>query len=212
MKPGRLISAAPALLLALAIPPVLLADTILDDFQVNIEPPGHPPQNSPYSAADWETETIYTTWLSQRDGINWDVGLQLFDYDLQTIGEVQYLNVREGTYDCEQPRLVVGNQGVGAAWIEERQPNRILFRSLDASGNPISPPVRIEDNFDNVARDSLNMAALDSGYILVWYDARDSSAISNTSPTKFPSASSHRPRLYCPFVTQETSTRPSGWF
>jgi hypothetical protein len=141
------------------------------------EPPGHPQQNSPYSVANWDTETIYTSWLSFRDSVNWDVALQLFDYDLQTIGEVQYLNIREGTYNCNPPRLAISSNGVGAAWIEEREPNRILFRSLDAAGNPISQPVRVEDNYEDFTRDSLNIAALESGYILVWYDERDSSSI-----------------------------------
>jgi hypothetical protein len=44
-------------------------------------------------------------------------------------------------------------------------------------GNPVSQPVRVEDNFEDFTRDSLSIAALDSGYILVWYDARYTSAI-----------------------------------
>ncbi len=165
------------IIILLSTPNNLIADTILEDFQVNIEPPGHPPQSSPYSVANWDTETIYTTWLSLRDGGNWDVAINRFDYDLQALGEASYLNVREGDYDCQQPRLVISSGGVGAAWIEAREPNRILFRSLDAQGNPLSQPVRVEDNFDNVARDTLSIAALDGGYILVWYDERDSSKI-----------------------------------
>ena len=165
------------LILALMSPLRAPADTILDDFQVNTEFPGHPPQDSPYSVANWGTQTIYTTWLSQRDGINWDVAIIRHNYDLQPIGEASYLNIREGTYPCKQPRLAISSNGVGAAWIEARNPNRIYFRSLDASGNPLSPPVRIEDNFSNIFRDSLSIAALDSGYLLVWYDGRDSSKV-----------------------------------
>ena len=47
-----------ALLLALFVPLGLPADTILDDFQVNTEFPGHPPQDSPYSVANWQMQRI----------------------------------------------------------------------------------------------------------------------------------------------------------
>ncbi len=164
-------------LLALLLPFSLQADTLLDDFQVNTEPPGHPPQDSPYSVADWGTQTIYTTFLSLHDGVNWDVALARHDYDLQPLGQTTYQNVREGTYDCLRPRLALSSQGVGAAWIEARSPNRIYFRSLDEQGNPLGPPVQVEDNFADVARDSLSIAALTNGYLLVWYDERDSSKI-----------------------------------
>ncbi len=164
-------------LLALLLPLILHADTLLDDFQVNTEPPGHPPQDSPYSVADWGTQTIYTTFLSLHDGVNWDVALARHNYDLQPLGQTTYLNVREGQYGCVRPRLALSSQGVGAAWIEARGPNRLYFRSLDAQGNPLGPPVQVEDNFADVARDSLSIAALTNGYLLVWYDARDSSKI-----------------------------------
>ncbi len=166
-----------ALLLALFIPLGLLADTILDDFQVNTEFPGHPPQDSPYSVANWQTQRIYTTFLSKHDGTNWDVALARHNYNLEPVGQTTYLNIREGTYNCLRPKLVIRSTGVGAAWIEARSPNRIIFRSLDGNGNPTCPPVRIEDDFSNVLRDSLSIAALYDGFLLVWYDGRDSSKI-----------------------------------
>ncbi|HEX7343875.1 MAG TPA: hypothetical protein VF398_06405, partial [bacterium] len=166
-----------ALLLALFIPLGLPADTILGDFQVNTEFPGHPPQDSPFSVANWQTQRIYTTFLSKHDGANWDVALARHNYDLQPVGQTTYLNVREGTYNCLRPKLVIRSTGVGAAWIEARSPNRIMFRSLDGNGNPTCPPVRVENDFSNVPRDSLSIAALYDGFLLVWYDGRDSSKI-----------------------------------
>jgi len=161
---------------ALAALPAV-ADVILDDFQANTEFPGHPPQDQPSSVADSLTGRIFTTWLSQRDGTNWDVALQRFDYDLQPQGTVQYLNVREGIYNCRTPRLAISAGCVGSAWIEVRSPNRVYFRPLDAQGIPTALPVRVDDFPGTAFRDSLSIAALADGYLLVWYDLRDSSKI-----------------------------------
>ena len=91
-------SIIPLFFLALLFASPLTADTILDDFQVNIEPPGHPDQKSPYSVANWNTETIYVTWLSFRDGVNWDVACNRFNYDLEPLGDAFYLNIRESVF------------------------------------------------------------------------------------------------------------------
>lgn len=105
------------------------------------------------------------------------MALARHDYDLQPIGETTYLNVRQGTYDCKTLKLALSANGMGAAWIESRSPNRILFRSLNEQGSPLSPGVRIEDDCSDVLRDNLSIAALSFGYLLVWYDERDSSGI-----------------------------------
>ncbi len=170
-------SIIPLFFLALLFASPLTADTILDDFQVNIESPGHPPQSSPYAVANWNTETIYVTWLSQRDGVNWDVALNRFDYDLEPLGDAFYLNERTGTYDCRQPRLVLSAAGFGSAWIEENSPNRIMFRSYDDNSNPFSEPVSVAEEIGTEAKDNLSIAALGNGYLLVWYDERFSSLI-----------------------------------
>jgi len=177
MRKGLILLIAISILLVSAIFLVVPADTILDDFQVNTEFPGHPPQDNPYSVANWQMTRIYTTFLSQHDGANWDVALAQHKYNLRPVGQTTYLNVREGTYNCLRPKLVIRSTGVGAAWIEARNPNRILFRSLDGDGNPTCPPVRVEDDFSNVPRDSLSIAALYDGFLLVWHDGRDSSKI-----------------------------------
>jgi len=153
------------------------ADTLIDDFQVNSNFPGHPPQKSPYAIANWETETIYLTWLSQHDDAHWDVAFNRFDYDLEPLGDATYLNIRTDDADCRHPRLVLSDNGFGAAWIEADTPNRLRFRSFDASGSPLCNPINIIDNGLNVTRDSLNIAALNDGYLLVWYDLRDSSKV-----------------------------------
>jgi len=163
------------LLISLAV--ICSADTLIDDFQVNSNFPGHPPQKSPYAVANWDTETIHLTWLSQHDGEHWDVAFNRFDYDLEPLGDATYLNIRTDDADCRQPRLVLSDNGFGAAWIEEDTPNRLRFRSFDASGTPLCNPINIIDNGLNVTRDSLNIAALDDGYLLVWYDERDSSKV-----------------------------------
>jgi len=164
------------LLVCLLVFPAL-SDTLIEDFQVNSNFPGHPPQKSPYAVANWETETIYLTWLSQHDGEHWDVGFNRFNYDLEPLGDATYLNIRTDNADCKQPKLVLSDNGFGAAWIEVDTPNRLRFRSFDASGIPLCNPVNIIDNGLNLTRDSLNIAALNDGYLLVWYDERDSSKI-----------------------------------
>ena len=116
----RIITPFSALLLCLLLTATpSFADTILDDFQVNTEFPGHPPQKSPYAVANWETERIYLTWLSKRDGVNWDVAFNRFDYDLEPLDDAIYLNEPLGSCDCMQPRLVLSAAGFGAAWIED---------------------------------------------------------------------------------------------
>jgi len=165
-----------SLLVCLLVIPAL-SDTLIDDFQVNSNFPGHPPQKAPYAVANWETETIYLTWLSQHDGEYWDVAFNRFDYDLDALGDATYLNIRTNDADCRQPRLVLSDNGFGAAWIEDDEPNQMLFRSFDALGNPLSNPIDIVDDNQNVMRDSLSIAALNDGYLLVWYDLRDSSKV-----------------------------------
>ncbi|MBU0519982.1 hypothetical protein KJ564_13730, partial [bacterium] len=154
-----------------------LTDTLLDDFQVNSNFPGHPPQKAPYAVADWNSETIYLTWLSQWDGEHWDVAFNRFNYDLEALGDATYLNIRRDDADCQQPRLVLSDNGFGAAWIEEGTPNQPRFRSFDSAGNPLCYPTNIVDNTLNVTRDNLSIAALSDGYLLVWYDERDSSKV-----------------------------------
>jgi len=164
------------LLICLLVFPAL-SDTLIDDFQVNSNFPGHPPQKSPYAVANWETETIYLTWLSQHDGEYWDVGFNRFSYDLEPLGDGTYLNIRTDEANCNEPRLVLSDNGFGAAWIEEDTPNRIAFRAFDSDGNPSGDQYTFGEGSNDLVRHSLSVATLNDGYLLVWYDERDSSKI-----------------------------------
>jgi hypothetical protein len=161
------------ILFATALTVSVWAETILPDFQANSTLANHPPQRHAFSIADTNTQTIYTAFGSQRDGLNWDIALARFNYNLQIQGEVTYLNDPPGS--CQHPRLVLGTSGgFGACWV---QAGHVYFRSLNQSGLPVSLPVIIDDNTAVLAADAANIAALTDGYLLVWCDTRDSSKI-----------------------------------
>ncbi|HPG40019.1 MAG TPA: FlgD immunoglobulin-like domain containing protein [bacterium] len=140
------------------------------------------PQTNPHVISN-ETGQFTIIWQDCRDGaLNQDVYYQYFDAAGIAVTLSQKANDDTGSADQLQPAVAVDGQGgYIIAWVDERNAGQesfqlydIYFQQYNASGNPLGPNRRVNDNASSIRDPFPPAVAADAegNFVIAWTDSR----------------------------------------
>ncbi len=125
---------------------------------------------SSVSSLAWTGAEYGVSWEDDRDVFNREIYFARIDGYGNKIGSDVRITNNDGTSGV--PSLVWTGTEYGLSWYDDRDGNReIYFARLDASGNKISPDMRITNDVGSSWHPSLVWTGTEYG--VSWYDDRD---------------------------------------
>ena len=151
-------------------------------------------QGEPSVAVDASGRTL-VAWLDGREGgstfgATFDVYAQWLDAGGAPIGGNFKVNDTIGAQQCASPVVVADpTQGFVVAWIDERtapaDPSDVYAQRFDATGAPVGPNVRVNDDPLGRQQRAVRGAAGPGTAVLIWEDLRGNLGLDSNAEASF---------------------------